>query len=174
MELKTLREQIDQIDNELVQLFSKRMAISAQVADYKKEHNMPIHVPTREREILQEVAKKAGPEMDNYARVLYSMIFELSRSYQRKRNTSTTQLYQTITDSIDKTTKLFPQSPTSLVKVLRVHIPRLPARKCSSPPLSCISKILTVYSRQLSKDCVNTVSCLSRTQPPVPLKKSMI
>ena len=112
MELKALREQIDQIDNELVQLFSKRMAISAQVADYKKEHNMPIHVPTREREILQEVAKKAGPEMDNYARVLYSMIFELSRSYQRKRNTSTTQLYQTITDSIDKTPKLFPQSPT--------------------------------------------------------------
>ena len=53
MELKTLREQIDQIDNELVQLFSKRMAISAQVADYINELNMPIHGPTREREILQ-------------------------------------------------------------------------------------------------------------------------
>ena len=42
MELKDLREEIDQIDAQLVQLFSKRMAISAQVAAYKKEHNMPM------------------------------------------------------------------------------------------------------------------------------------
>ena len=111
MELKDLRNQIDAIDNELVHLFAQRMAISAQVADYKKEHNMPIHVPAREREILQEVAKKAGPEMENYSRVLYSMIFELSRSYQSKRNSAATQLYQTITDSIENTPKLFPQAP---------------------------------------------------------------
>ena len=86
MDLKALRDQIDSIDDELVRLFVKRMAISAQVADYKKENNLPIFVPAREREILQEIANKAGPEMDNYARVLYSMIFELSRSYQNKRN----------------------------------------------------------------------------------------
>ena len=111
MELKELRNEIDLIDDELVKLFNKRMQLSAQVADYKKEHNLPIHVPAREREILQEVAAKSGPDMANYARVLYSMIFELSRSYQRKRNTSTTELYQTIKDSIEKTPKLFPQAP---------------------------------------------------------------
>ena len=111
MELKELRNEIDLIDDELVKLFNKRMQLSAQVADYKKEHNLPIHVPAREREILQEVAAKSGPDMANYARVLYSMIFELSRSYQRKRNTSTTELYQTIKDSIENTPKLFPQAP---------------------------------------------------------------
>ena len=111
MELKELRAQIDNIDDELVSLFIKRMEISAKVADYKKERNMPIHVPAREREILQEVANKAGSGMDNYARVLYSMIFELSRSYQRKRNTATTQLHQAITNSIENTPKLFPQAP---------------------------------------------------------------
>lgn len=111
MELKDLRNQIDEIDDELVHLFTKRMAISAQVADYKKANNMPIHVPAREREILQEVATKAGPDMENYARVLYSMIFELSRSYQSKRNTGANQLYQTITTSIENTPKLFPQAP---------------------------------------------------------------
>ena len=94
MELKDLRNQIDEIDDELVHLFTKRMAISAQVADYKKANNMPIHVPARERQILQEVATKAGPDMENYVRVLYSMIFELSRSYQSKRNTGANQLYQ--------------------------------------------------------------------------------
>lgn len=111
MELKNLRQQIDSIDDELVRLFAKRMEISAQVADYKKAHNLPIHVPSREREILQDVAQKAGAGMENYARVLYSMIFELSRSYQRKRNTATTELYQTITDAIENTPKLFPQAP---------------------------------------------------------------
>ena len=111
MELKDLRNQIDEIDDELVHLFTKRMAISAQVADYKKANNMPIHVPARERQILQEVATKAGPDMENYVRVLYSMIFELSRSYQSKRNTGANQLYQTITTSIENTPKLFPQAP---------------------------------------------------------------
>lgn len=111
MELKDLREQIDTIDEELVQLFVKRMEVAAKVADYKKEHNLPIHVPAREREILQEIAKRAGPEMSNYARVLYSMLFELSRSYQSKRNTASTPLYREITHSIEHTDKLFPQAP---------------------------------------------------------------
>ena len=111
MELRDLRDQIDTIDDELVKLFVKRMEISAQVADYKKEHNIPIHVPSREREILQDVASKAGPYMENYSRVLYSMIFELSRSYQNKRNESSTELYKTITDAIENTPKLFPQAP---------------------------------------------------------------
>ena len=111
MDLKDLRDIIDAIDDELVQLFVKRMEISAKVADYKKANGLPIYVPAREREILQDVAEKAGPEMANYTRVLYSMLFELSRSYQKKRNTQATPLYQNITHSIESTDKLFPQAP---------------------------------------------------------------
>lgn len=111
MDLNELRDQIDNIDSELVHLFTKRMDIAAQVADYKKENNLPIYVPSRERAVLQSVAEKAGPEMANYTRVLYSMLFELSRSYQRKRNTTQTALYKQIMDSIENTPKLFPQAP---------------------------------------------------------------
>ena len=111
MELNELRNEIDLVDDALVKLFVKRMGLSAQVADYKKEHNMPIYVPAREREILQAVGKKSGHEMENYTRVLYSMLFELSRSYQSKRNSEATPLYQTITSSIENTEKLFPQAP---------------------------------------------------------------
>ena len=82
MDIQQLRGQIDEIDDELVRLFIRRMDVASQIADYKKEHDLPIFVPARERETLAEVAKKAGPEMANYARVLYSMLFELSRSYQ--------------------------------------------------------------------------------------------
>ena len=110
MEIGELRKEIDSIDRELVKLFRARMDISAQVADYKRERNLPIFVPAREREILQQVAEMAGPEMAGYTRILYSTIFELSRSYQAKRNGSQTALFQEITQAIENTPKLFPQS----------------------------------------------------------------
>ena len=111
MDLNELRIKIDKIDTELVRLFTERMDIAAQVADYKKQNNLPIYVPARERAVLQSVAEKAGPEMANYTRVLYSMLFELSRSYQRKHTTTHTDLYQQITQSIENTPQLFPQAP---------------------------------------------------------------
>lgn len=86
MDLNEIRSEIDKIDDELVRLFCQRMHAAAQVADYKKANNLPIFQPARERAKLQDVAEKAGPEMANYTRVLYSMLFELSRSYQSKRN----------------------------------------------------------------------------------------
>ena len=111
MDLTEIRKDIDKIDDELVRLFCARMNLSAQVADYKKANNMPILVPARERAILQNVAEKAGPEMANYTRVLYSMLFELSRSYQSKRNSEISPLYEKISQAIENTPKLFPQTP---------------------------------------------------------------
>ena len=111
MDLSELRQEIDAIDDQLVKLFCQRMAVSAKVADYKRENNLPIFHPGRERAILQKVADKAGPEMSNYTRVLYSMLFELSRSYQAKRNDVPSPLYQQISRSIEETPKLFPKAP---------------------------------------------------------------
>lgn len=111
MDLNELRQEIDKIDQELVQLFTARMDIAAKVADYKRENNLPIFHPGRERAILQKVAELAGPEMGNYTRVLYSMLFELSRSYQSKRNGVPGPLYEEISRAIEETPKLFPQSP---------------------------------------------------------------
>ena len=63
MDLKELRGQVDEIDDQLVKLFCQRMDIAAQVAQYKKEQGLPILMPAREREKLQDVSQKAGPEM---------------------------------------------------------------------------------------------------------------
>ena len=111
MELSELRNEIDAIDEQLVKLFCQRMDISAKVADYKRAHDMPILVPARERQILADVAEKAGDEMGNYTRVLYSMIFELSRGYQSKRNMISSPLHDKISAAIESTPKLFPQTP---------------------------------------------------------------
>ncbi len=111
MDLNELRLEIDKIDDELVKLFGQRMEVAAQISDYKKEKHLPIYQPARERAKLQDVAKKAVPDMSNYTRVLYSMLFELSRSYQSKRCGHISPLYQEITKAIEETPKLFPQTP---------------------------------------------------------------
>lgn len=110
MDISELRGEIDKIDDELLRLFCARMELSAQVADYKRERNLPIYVPAREREILQSVAQKAGAELSDYARSLYSTIFELSRGYQAKRNGKETTLFREITAAIENTPRLFPRS----------------------------------------------------------------
>lgn len=111
MELDQLREQIDQIDDSLVSLFCQRMKVAEQIAGYKQSHHMPVYVPGREREKLMDVAQKAGPEMANYTRVLYSMLFELSRSHQSKISHKQTPLHRRIVQAIEQTPKLFPQAP---------------------------------------------------------------
>ncbi len=111
MDIKDLRSQIDTIDDQIVKLFAQRMDVAAQIGQYKKEQNLPVFVPAREREKLLDVAQKAGPEMANYTRVLYSMLFELSRSYQNKQSNTVSDLFTSITKAIEDTPKLLPATP---------------------------------------------------------------
>ncbi len=110
MDLNELRLEIDKIDKELVRLFVQRMEISARIADYKKQHSLPIFVPTREAEKLSDVAQMAGEDMEVYTKVLYSMLFELSRGYQSQRNAARTPLYGRISEAITSTPKLLPKN----------------------------------------------------------------
>ena len=111
MDLNELRNEINQIDDEILRLFLRRMEVAGQVADYKRENNLPIYQPQREREILKKVADQAGPEQGGYARVLFSMLMELSKSAQNKRSGKELELHRQIADAIENTPRLFPQAP---------------------------------------------------------------
>ena len=111
MDLNELRDQINEIDEEILNLFLRRMDVAGQVADYKRAHDLPIYQPQREREILKKVADKAGPEHGGYARVLFSMLMELSKSAQNKRSGKELELHRQIECAIENTPKLFPQAP---------------------------------------------------------------
>ena len=110
MDLNELRLEIDKIDDELVRLFAQRMAVSARIADYKKENGLPIFVPAREAEKLRDVARKAGPDLEVYTKVLYDLLFELSRGYQSQRNAAQTPLYEQISAAIHTTEKMLPRN----------------------------------------------------------------
>lgn len=85
MDLQELRQQINEIDAELVPLFLKRMGVSLEVAKYKQAHNKPVLDKTRERELLKKVSEMTDDaDLSLYTRLLYSEIMGLSRSYQHK------------------------------------------------------------------------------------------
>lgn len=81
MSLKPIRDEIDQIDQQLIELFTRRMECSRKVAQYKLENGMQIFNPERENQVLDNVAEQAG-EYGGSARLLYSSIMELSRALQ--------------------------------------------------------------------------------------------
>lgn len=57
--LSWLRSQIDQVDDELMELFSRRMKLAEEIGRYKKENNMTILQTRRWNEILQRAISKA-------------------------------------------------------------------------------------------------------------------
>lgn len=57
--LSLLRQQIDQIDNELIEILNKRMRVSREIGQYKKEHNMQIVQTDRYDDILRSRIKLA-------------------------------------------------------------------------------------------------------------------
>ncbi|MCI6729872.1 MAG: bifunctional chorismate mutase/prephenate dehydratase [Candidatus Faecousia sp.] len=112
MDLKDYRQEIDAIDDQLVDLFHRRMEVAAEIAAYKKEKGLPVLDAGREREKIKDLTGKMPPELRNYTSVLYSSLFELSRSYQNRQLLRYTELYNRIADAIEHTTPLFPQDAT--------------------------------------------------------------
>jgi chorismate mutase len=52
--INQLRKQIDELDNQLMELLSKRMRVCREIGQYKKEHNMTVLQATRYNEILSK------------------------------------------------------------------------------------------------------------------------
>ena len=82
--MDTFRERIDRIDEELIDLFCRRMDLSAQIARYKRQNDLPLHHPERERQILRGLSAKTKKGYEDYVTALYRLIFELSRSEQER------------------------------------------------------------------------------------------
>lgn len=61
--ISVLRQQIDEVDDQLLALLAKRGRISREIGLYKKEHQMPVLQTGRYHEILEERVRK-GEQLD--------------------------------------------------------------------------------------------------------------
>ena len=106
-DLKELRVKIDSIDTQLVELFKQRMAVSRDIAAYKKEHSLPTLDAGRERALLAKVGTQAGEELAEYTESVFRSILAAGRSYQNQRSGVKSQVYETIRRALDTTPDAF-------------------------------------------------------------------
>lgn len=112
MNLEELRAEIDTIDDNLLQDFAQRMNVVGQIGLEKKSEGLPTLDPAREREKLADIVTKLPPEMEQYGYTLWSMLFEISRSYQSSLNPQPSALRKDIERAIADTQPLFPPAAT--------------------------------------------------------------
>ena len=111
MELQELRSKIDEIDAQLTKLFEARMDVAAEIGAWKRENHMPVLDAARERDKLNAIAAGSREDMQTYTQMLYSMIFELSRSHQSDLTRTPSSLRHEVEQAIEGTQRLFPTSP---------------------------------------------------------------
>ena len=85
MDLKQLRDGIDDVDSEILSLFMKRMELCRGVADYKKEHNMPVFQGGREQQIIDRIVElTADKNLEKGTSALFTTIMDISKILQNR------------------------------------------------------------------------------------------
>lgn len=112
LDLSKIREEIDAVDAQLVELFRRRMALSGDVAAYKAERGLPVLDAARERQKLASIARMAGEDMASYACTLYNTIFEVSRLEQERLLRPASETVSVIEAALEQTAKVFPAHAT--------------------------------------------------------------
>jgi len=86
MDLTYLREQIDEIDSQLVKLFEDRMEVSSQIADFKIENGKKVYDKEREMEKIRKVKSLTHSDFNSKGIAeLFSQIMSMSRMLQYQK-----------------------------------------------------------------------------------------
>jgi chorismate mutase len=82
--MKRLRDNIDQVDSVLVKLLNQRAQWALEIGEVKKQADLPIYQPEREKEVLSRVqARNRGPLGHAAMQRLFERIIDESRRLER-------------------------------------------------------------------------------------------
>ena len=83
--LKPLREQIDAIDAQILELLSRRGKVAQEVGHVKAETNAPVFRPEREAQVLRGVAERnPGPLKDRDVQTIFREIMSSCRALEKR------------------------------------------------------------------------------------------
>lgn len=86
LDLKVFREKIDALDHELVEILIKRMNLSREIAEYKKEMGLQIRDRNREIELIEDRLKDIDdPTLKFALEDVFEAILHASRTIQEKK-----------------------------------------------------------------------------------------
>ena len=81
--LEINRQEINQIDDELVRLFEKRVHCVKEIGKYKKEHNLPILDEKREELVLKRNLEKVSDELKPYAKEFFIHLMDIMKEIEK-------------------------------------------------------------------------------------------
>lgn len=83
--LKPLREQIDAIDAQMLQLLNQRARLAQEVGHVKAETNAPVFRPEREATVLRRVAENnPGPLASSDIQMIFREVMSICRALERR------------------------------------------------------------------------------------------
>jgi len=83
--MRALRERIDALDEQIVALLNERATCALQIGEIKRETDMPIYQPGRERDVLDHVrGVNAGPLDGDAVKRLFERIIDEARRLERE------------------------------------------------------------------------------------------
>lgn len=112
MELEAIYRQIEHTDQAINELFVRRMELCAALVREKKARGMVLSEVPREREGRLRFREQAGPEMEEYAGVMYSTMVDVCQSYQTAVIGQESELCRSIRQALENTEQLFPEKAT--------------------------------------------------------------
>lgn len=92
LDLGQIRKNIDEIDDQLLDLFRKRMDLTGQVAQYKAAHNMVVFQSEREKAIIRSVRDRSPDELKSSAEFLFTNIMDISKCRQNNAITPAVEI----------------------------------------------------------------------------------
>ncbi len=85
MEIADWRQQIDQLDQQIVVLISKRAEAAKAIGALKRTTELPVYEPAREQEVFEHVRSiNPGPLSDLELLDVYERLMDVMRSLQRR------------------------------------------------------------------------------------------
>ena len=81
MDLEQVRKEIDKVDDQIAELFDKRMQLIDGVVEAKKHDKKAVNDPNRERDILLRVSEKVDEDKQVYLKRVFETLFEVSKAY---------------------------------------------------------------------------------------------
>jgi chorismate mutase len=86
MDIADWRKRIDELDRRLVGLLNERATAAREIGHLKRETDLPIYEPDREREIFENIRRaNQGPLPDRALVQLYERIIDVMRKIQREQ-----------------------------------------------------------------------------------------
>ena len=83
--IDNLRERINSIDDELLRLFNERAKLALEIGRMKKSRGLPIHIPSREEQIIIRVQQEnPGPLPPISIVRLYQQLIQESRTLEEE------------------------------------------------------------------------------------------